>query len=408
MASDRREYRVPYSPRGTTYTERESEAFRALIDSPETLSCGPQRRAFELEFASYVGVDPDLAVATSSCTVALELATHLCGIGPGDNVVVTPQSYQATLNPLLGMDVEVRFGDVDANTLCLDPASIVGLIDERTRALFLTHYGGLMVDMPALHRVVDSASMTIVEDCAHAHGSSLNGRRAGAWGNVSCFSFQSMKNMSTLGQGGMMLLPDRATAQRARKLIAVEPDADFIPRARNDLDGYTKGPDTVFTHDKNAFSEDCVLIRRHGTNATLPEPAAAVGRVQLDRLPEFLARRSLIAAYFDAAISEIPGIKAQTTPGDQAHSNHLYTCFVERNNVAMAEALVELGIEVQQRYFPLHLLPEWRARGGCVGSCPVAERIWFESHLNLPIYPAMTDDQVEYVATALKKAAACI
>jgi perosamine synthetase len=404
MADPRVSFRVPYLPKGTTYSQAEVDAVQALLASEATLSCGSERAAFEQEFATFLGVDPRLAVATSSCTVALELATYLANLQPGDNVVVTPQSYQATLNPLLALEVEVRFGDIDPETLCLDPASIEPLIDARTRAVYVTHYGGLPVDMHRLQQVVARSHITIIEDCAHAHGSSLAGRRAGSWGNIACYSFQSMKNMSTLGQGGMIILPDQATAGRVRRLVAVEPDATFVPRPQSEhLGPYRGAPPSVVTHAKNAFTHECTAIARHGTNATLAEPAAAVGRVQLRRLPEFLTRRAEIARRLDGHLRDIPGVRPQRTPEGQVHAHHLYTCFIEggSDNHAVAAMLIERGVQIQQRYFPLHLLPEWRRRGGHPGQCPVTEDIWFRRQLNLPIYPAMTDDQVDYVADAL-------
>jgi perosamine synthetase len=319
---------------------------------------------------------------------------------------VTPQSYQATLNALLGLDVEVRFGDIDPETLCLNPASVEALLDQRTRAVFLTHYGGLMVRMDRLNAVLSGRDVLVVEDCAHAHGSSFKGRMAGAFGNIGCYSFQSMKNMSTLGQGGMLLLPDARMAERARSIIAVEPDATFSPKVPSGILGpYLAGPQSVLTHEKNAFAAECISIARHGTNSTLTEPSAAVGRVQLKRLPEFLAQRKKIANTLDTLLSAIPGIRPQHNQPDFVHSHHLYTCFCEDriDNQTVAEAMVRQGIEVQQRYFPLHLLPEWRFRGGRLGQCPIAESIWFKHQLNLPINPSLTDAQIEYMADALRE-----
>ena len=400
-------YRVPYSPRGSDYGVRELEALRFLFHSQETLSCGKERSAFEREFAQYVGVAPERAVSMANCTVALEIATYLADLRPGDNVIVTPQSYQATLNPLLALDVEVRFADIDPETLCLSPSSIMPLLDDRTQAVLLTHYGGLMADIDQLHAVLSGRNILVIEDCAHSHGSSFKGRHAGASGNIACFSFQSMKNMSTLGEGGLMLLPNEAMAERVRALISIEPDATFEPRNPvGSLGPYSCGSPSVFTHDKNAFSHDCTAIRRHGTNSTLSEPAAVVGRVQLTRLPEFLAERRRIAGKLDSLLADIPGVRPQQTPEGHIHSHHLYTCFVEEgiDNQSVARAMVEAGVEIQQRYFPLHLLPEWRLRGGKPGLCPVTEKIWFKHQLNLPIYPSMTDEQIEYVALALRKA----
>lgn len=400
-------FRVPYLLKGSTYSEDEVEAVRRVLLSDATLSCGPERAEFEREFAEFIGIEPAFAVATTSCTVALELATYLIDLRPGDNVVVTPQSYQATVNPLLALDIEVRFGDINRETLCLDPNSVAPLVDGRTRAVYVTHYGGLMADIPRLHEVLSGHNVVVVEDCAHAHGSSIAGRRAGSFGNIGCYSFQSMKNMSTLGQGGMMILGDIATAERVRRLIAVEPDATFTPRDKaRSLGPYRSTSSPVFTHHKNAFTHDCVEIRRHGTNATLSEPAAAVGRVQLRRLAGHLHRRAHIALRLDEQLSTLDGIRPQRTPDGFVHSHHLYTCFVDRRigNETLADAMLKRGVEIQQRYFPLHLLPEWRARGGHVGQCPVAEDLWFHEQLNLPIYPSMKDEQVDYVASALSDA----
>jgi perosamine synthetase len=282
-------------------------------------------------------------------------------------------------------------------------------VDARTRAVFLTHYGGLMADLNGLRAVLTGRNVTVVEDCAHAHGSAIRGRRAGAWRNVACYSFQSMKNISTLGQGGLMVLPDEEMAKRVRRMIAVEPDADFAPRpVAGELGPYRAAPPSLFTHDKNAFTHDCTALHRHGTNSTLPEPAAAAGRVQLRRIGEFLAGRARVAARLDGHLSAMDGVRPQRTPPGQTHSHHLYTCFVDPRigNEAVGAAMVERGVEIQQRYFPLHLLPEWRARGGRPGQCPVAERVWFREQLNLPISPHMSDDQVDLVAEVLRDALA--
>ena len=398
-------YRVPYSPRGSDYGPEEFAALRRVLTGPYTLSCGVERDIFEQEFKQHVNVEH--AVAVSSCTMGIELVLRLIDLRVGDNVISTPQTYQSTVNPLLDSPVEVRFADVLPDTLCLSPAAVERRIDRRTRAILVTHYGGMPAEMDELKALADAYDAVLIEDCAHAHGALYKGRVPGALGHVGVYSFQSMKNMSTLGQGGMVTTNDGCLANRLRRARAVEPDAEFTSRRSSMLGPYASDPEKVFTHAKNAFHQDCTVIRSNGTNSTLPEPAAAVGRVQLRRLPEFVARRQYLARLLDSALAQIPELEPASGPHHCETAHHLYTCFlmpgVKIDNRTVCARLEAAGIEIQQRYFPLHLLPEWRLRGGALGQCPETEDTWFRRQINLPIYPAMPDDAVEVIADAFRQ-----
>lgn len=403
-ASVPRVFVVPYSPRGSIFDVADSAAVERLLRSDATLSCGIEREAFEAEFKAYIGAEH--CVSTSSCTVALEMAADLLDLSPGDEVIATPQSYQATLNPFLDLPVTVRFCDVDPNSLGLDPDALRPLLTPRTRAVVLTHYGGLPCDMAPIFALADRFGFTVIEDCAHAHGCVYDGKHVGATSHVATFSFQSMKNMSTLGQGGMLVTRSASMAERVRRLRDVEPDARFTQRATAATFGVYSAPDDqLLRHEKNAYVEDCTSLRRRGTNSVLPEAAAAVGRTQLKRLPLFVARRTAIARRLDAALGQVEGLRLQTTPDNAEHAHHLYTVFIEPesglNNTLLSQALNERGVEIQLRYFPLHLLPEWRLRGGAYGQCPTVENVWFTQQINLPIYPSLTDEQVDYMAGAV-------
>jgi len=393
------DYKVPYLPSGSIFGEAEIEAVRRTLMSGKTLSCGLEREAFEEEFAAFVGVP--YAVSVTNCTVALELATYLAQVRPGDEVIAATQTYQATIQHLLGSGVTVKFCDIDANTLNIDPDCLASLIGPRTRALYLVHYGGASADMAPIMDLADRHGITVIEDCAHSVGATYRGRMPGGLGHIGCFSFQSYKNISTLGEGGMLTFKDERWNAKLRRIRAIEPDADFRPRTPTSLGSYAWPADEIERHDKNAYSEDCVAVRYPGTNSTLAEPAAAVGRVQLRRLSEFLERRTQIANRLDAGLSAIPGIRVQQRNPDAPSAHHLYTCFLDPDTGldrdAIARVLNEDSIEIQLRYFPLHLLPEWRASGHGLGECQVAERVWFHEQLNLPIYPQMADWQVEYM-----------
>lgn len=400
-----RKFTVPYSPVGTTYGDAELKALVSCLTGSETLSCGRQRDLFEAEFAAYTGVRHAISVA--NCTVALEMATYLCDLKPGDEVIATAQSYQATVTPLLTSPATVRFCDVDPLTLNIDPAAIERLVTERTRAIFLVHYGGDMADMAAIRALADSRGIIIVEDCAHAVGASRDGVRPGASGGIGCFSFQSYKNISTLGEGGMLTTDSDEWAYRLRRLRSIEPDAEYAPRTTNRLGPYQVPDDGVFRHEKEAFTDDCLVVRHPGTNSTLAEPAAAVGRVQLGRIEELVARRTAIAATLDDALRDQPCVTIQPRPANATSAHHLYTVFIEAaarvDQLTLMGRLVEEGIEIQQRYFPLHLLSEWRRLGNDLGLCPVTEHTWFHRQLNLPIYPQMNDSQLSFMIDALAR-----
>lgn len=400
MAPDR--YVVPYLPRGSTYGSAEIEAVTRLLQSGERLSCGPQREAFEAEFADHVGIEH--AISLTNATIALEFATYLLDLRPGDEVIAATQTYQANVAPLLNLPVQVRFCDIDPNSLTISPDAFADLVTDRTRAVYLVHHGGMPADLEPILKTADAYGITVVEDCAHALGTRYHGTVPGR-AHLGCWSFQSYKNISTLGEGGMLTVSNPRWAAIARRIRAIEPDADFRPREERSIGIHAEPADDVERHAKNAYREDCVTLRHPGTNSTLSEPAAAVGRVQLRRLDEFVGRRREIAQILDSALGEIAGIRLQTRGPGIVSSHHLYTCFLEEDTGIDRDELIRRldarGIQIQLRYFPIHLLPEWRWRGHGLGECPVAERVWFRQQINLPIYPQLTGSQIDYLVETM-------
>jgi perosamine synthetase len=396
---------VPYSPVGTCLGRAELDAVERTVTSGRSLSCGDERRAFEAEFSQLTGAAHTLSL--TNCTIALELATYLLNLEPGDEVITTPLSYQATITPLLMGPARVVFADIDPDTLNIDPASVERLMTRRTKAVYLVHYGGSLADMEALRSFCAPRGIRIVEDCAHSLGAEDEGYRPGDQGALACFSFQSYKNISTLGEGGAISLDDPDEAAVLHRITSIEPDADFAPRASTSLGPHPRPGDAVFRHEKNAYVEDCVALRHPGTNSTLAEPAAAVGRVQLKRLDELVEARRRIAERLDRVLAAADGARsAGARPGTRS-AHHLYSALLEPSAYsqdAVLQALIAGGVEVQQRYFPLHLLPEWRFHGSCYGDCPVAEQVWFHQLVNLPIYPQMTERQLSHLENALAEA----
>jgi dTDP-4-amino-4,6-dideoxygalactose transaminase len=186
----------------------------------------------------------------------------------------------------------------------------------------------------------------------------------------------------------------------------MEPDASFSDRPSISVFGRFAEPidPRRVTHEKNAYTQDCDLIRASGLNAQMSDPAAAVGRSQLARLPAMIERRSMLAAILDARLTSIPGIETLPVPRDQQHARHLYAFRLVSPSIRrdhLVSLLNDRGIEVVLRYFPLHLLPEWRLRGKRLGDVPTTEHIWFEELVNLPISPQLEPEDMYYMADAV-------
>ncbi|GAA3435563.1 aminotransferase class V-fold PLP-dependent enzyme [Kutzneria kofuensis] len=393
---------VPFPMLGGVLDEPELAVLGEVLRSGDRLSQGQWRDRFERAFADHVGARHALTV--TSGTVALEMAVRLLDLQPGDEVIATPQTFQATVHALLGLPVTVRFCDIDANSLNIDVARMAELVTPRTRAVMLVHYGGLPAPMDEIMAITRPRGIVVVEDCAHALGASYRGRRPGALADIGCFSFHSSKTITTLGEGGMITFDRDDWAERVARIRGNDCDGVYrAATARFDEVPKALYPGLAHTHE-------CVTVRDPGTNATMGEPAAAVGLVQLGRLAELSARRRHVAGVLDDHLRDRDDIRIQAVPPDVVHGRHLYTCFVEpgsgidRN--ALIRSLEDLGVEMWLRYFPLHLLPEWRSRGHDFGECPTAERLWFGSQLNLPCHPALTDIHLERLVAALDKALA--
>jgi perosamine synthetase len=407
--SSKRNFTVPYAGQGSILGLEEVEAVAQALQD-DTLAYGPRRDRFEAEFAAYTGVK--YAFSTSSCTAALFLSVELLGLGPGDEVIVTPQTFWATIRGLQYAGVTLRFGDIDPNTLNLDPTTIEAKITPRTKAIYLVHMGGLLADMDPIMEIARKHNLFVVEDSAHAPGAEYKGRKAGSIGDIGCFSFHSLKNMSTLGEGGMITFNREEWADKVRPLSSIGAVYPHKAKMEERIGPYLKSPYRYNDHSAGAFSFDVNGPIRVGNNFRMSEVAAAVGSVQLRKLDGLNETRRKIAQRLNEGLSAIDGVRIQTVPAGFKHIYHLYVFFyqplIENSNLEKENLIrildQEAGIEIINRYFPIHLLPEVRCLGHDFGECPIAEKIWFEQHVNLPIYPTLTLEQVDYMIDWVGKA----
>jgi dTDP-4-amino-4,6-dideoxygalactose transaminase len=262
---------------------------------------GDEGRAFEREFADFVGTKH--AIAMSNGTVALELALHALGVGPGDEVIVPSRTFIASASAVVAVGAQPRCADIDRDSGNLTAQTVAAAISLRTRAVVVVHLGGWPADVDAIRELCQSHGIAVVEDCAQAHGAKLRGRAVGSLGHVAAFSFCQDKIMTTGGEGGMVTTDDDEIWERVW--------------SRKD-----HGKDYATVHRKDHPPGFRWLHARFGTNARMTEMQAAIGRVQLRKLPLWVATRRRHAARLFERLANVPGIEMPRPGAESFHAHY--------------------------------------------------------------------------------------
>lgn len=350
------------------------------------VSQGPQVAAFEREFAATVGAPH--ACAVSNCTTALHLALLAVGVGPGDEVITASHSFIATANAIWYCGATPVFIDIDPTTYNLDPRCVVEAVTERTRAILAIHQMGMPCDLHALMAVANRHDIALVEDAACAAGSQI--RIDGQWerigrprGQIACFSFHPRKVITT-GEGGMLTTSDP------------ECDRKFRLCRQHGM----SVPDTVRHGSQQVIFEDYLVI---GFNYRMTDVQAAVGRKQLERLPDLVSRRRAIAASYAELLGNIDGLALPVEP-EWARSNWQSYCVRLPNRVdqkAVMQSLLNQGIATRRGIMCSHREPPYSSekQHHDLRQSELAQ----DNSILLPIYTQMTEDDVARVANALRR-----
>ena len=357
--------------------QEEQEAALRVISSG-WLTMGEEVAQFEREFAEFTGTRHAIGVA--NCTSALHIVLKAMGIGPGDEVLCPSLNFCAGANVITALGADVVFVDVTSpDDLCISPKDAAEKITPRTKAIMFMHYGGYPCDMDVLAALAEERGLLLVEDAAHAPGASLDGVSCGAMGDAGCFSFYSNKNMST-GEGGMVTTDDEDLARRIRLLRSHGMTAPTMDR-----------------HKGHAFSYD---LAEPGFNCRLDEVRAAMGRVQLSRLPDFNERRRKLADRYRTGLAENPHVSVPFGKARGESSNHIQPILLEpgTDRHAFMEHLKARGIQTSIHYPPSHLF-DWYAKHAHPARLPVTEDVATRL-VTLPLYASMTPDQVDAVCKA--------
>ncbi|MDX9842495.1 MAG: DegT/DnrJ/EryC1/StrS family aminotransferase [Aquabacterium sp.] len=355
------------------------------------VTTGPKARQFEQAFVDYLGDASLQAIAVNSATAGLHLALEALGIGPGDEVITTTHTFTATAEVVRYLGADVKLVDIDPATINIDPAAIEAAITPRTKALMPVHYAGLSVDMDAIHAIAQKHGLKVVEDAAHALPTTWKGQRIGTLqSDAVVFSFYANKTMTT-GEGGMLVTRDAALAARAKVMR---------------LHGINRDAFDRFTAKVPSWYYEIVAP---GFKYNLTDIAAAMGLHQLKRLPGFQTRREQIAARYDAALADLPLIlPPRPVHAGDLHSWHLYVVRLsdeaQINRDQLIDSLFADGIGVSVHYIPLHLHPYWKERYALKPEQFPHSQKAYERMVTLPLYTRMTDEDVERVITAVRKA----
>lgn len=360
----------------------------AAVQQPlkdQWITMGEVTNRLESEFASRCGVKH--AIAVNNCTAGLHLAVLASGIKVGDEVICPTLTFVATANAVRYVGAVPVFCDsAGPNNLNIAPEDVAALIGPKTRGILVVHYAGFPVNMVAMQEIADKHGLVVIEDCAHALFSTLHGRCCGAWGNVAAFSFFGNKNM-TCGEGGMVTTNEDAIADKVRNMRS---------------HGMTTL--TLDRYKGRAFSYDVIA---HGYNYRMDEIRSALALVQLGRLDGFLAERQRIRERYCSRLSgsnlTVPDFdwKGISRPGDSV-GNHIMPVLLPagQSREAIATFLKDHGIQSSVHYRPVHTFSAFSGVATATLNLSRTEAI-ADRELTLPMYPTMTDQQVDLVCDTL-------
>jgi dTDP-4-amino-4,6-dideoxygalactose transaminase len=368
MVSDKTPLEVPFLDLRAQYGSIREELLGAITDVADSTRyvLGPAVESFEQDFAAYMGAEH--CVAVNSGTSALHLALIAAGVGPGDEVITVPMTFVATTWAVTYVGATPVFVDVDPVTYTMDPAQVEDKITKRTKAILPVHLYGQSADLAPLLEIGARCGIPVIEDAAQAHGASYQGRPVGGQGFAGCFSFYPGKNLGALGEGGAIVTNDVLAAVRMRAL------RDHAQGAR-------------YHHDELGFNYRMDAFQ-----------GAALG-VKLQHLEPWLEGRRSAARRYGEFLAGLPLQIPVEKPGNR-HVWHLYVVLHPARD-RLQEELGAVGISTGLHYpIPVHLQKAYAHLGHREGDFPVAEKVGREC-LSLPMFPELTSEQQQVVATAL-------
>jgi len=364
------------------------EEIRSVVETLESgwLTSGSKVKRFEENFSRFIGCQ--YSVAVNSCTAALHLALEAVGIDEGDEVIVPTMTFTATAEVVLYFKAKPVLVDCRPNSFNIDPDLLERAITAKTKAIIPVHFGGQSCDMERILQIARKHKLYVIEDAAHALPAKYHGKTIGTIGDITCFSFYATKTITT-GEGGMATTQNPEWAARMRMMS---------------LHGISHDAWKRYTKEGSWYYE----VVQPGFKYNLTDIGAAIGIEQLKKCDAFGAARTRIAATYDQRFSDLYEIETPVCEPDVQHAWHLYVIQLDLerlkiNRDQFIETLKEQGIGTSVHFIPLHLHPYYRDKFSYVpDDFPKATEI-YQRIISLPIYPKMTESQVDHVVQAVSK-----
>lgn len=391
------EFKVSTPARMQPYSQ---EAINAVVETMTNSECQTQGaclRKFEEDFRSYCGAKH--AFAVDNCTNALTTAAILCRLKPGDEVIVPAYTFCSTAIAFGKTGARIVWADIDRNTWVIDPKDVERKVTSRTKAIVVVHLLGMPANMAAIMDIAAKHGLRVVEDCAQAPGASIDGRKVGSFGDFGCFSFHGAKNVTTLGEGGMLAVRNDEDAKLVSGLrfCGIRPydgprDRYWVPAMSNvDLDLEGIWPNNFCLGEAQCALGSILLRSLDQTNATL--------RTQAEKIKN--------------ALADVPEISFATIPHGYVHIFHQFILHYDgsasgRNRNELLDVLTkEYKIRSIVQYYPLYRYPLFQKLGAGKHACPVLEQ-WWDNSFSLPWWCGMPDETIDYLTSSLRKAVASL
>lgn len=388
-------YRLPWPSRGISYTADEIQKVVEVMSAPcsEALTQGPHQEEFEQAFSRYHGGLP--AFATSSGAAALELAALLIRLQPGDEVIIPAHTYVASALPFARWGARIVWADIDPGTRVVTEETVAACLSGRTRAVVVVHLYGLNAPMDGLVSLARDQGIVIVEDCAQSLGASYRGGRSGTHGDIATYSFHAQKNITTLGEGGM--------------ITTRSPDfAEWIPGLRHN--GHRPYPEDRARYWSPAMSNvDFDLENVWPYNFSIGEVQCALGTLLMSRLDDINARRYRYARRIIESLAEsCPELEFQYIPTGSTHSYHLLCAKYDTVGSATRDDLIrilntEFSIQPVVQYYPLYRYPLFVRAGMGDAHCPRTDE-FFDNMLSFPFSETYSDEDIAFLTSSIQSA----
>lgn len=386
------DFKIPFSGVGAKYTDYEKQIVLNAMNSEATFTQGTELLRFEKKFSEFIEVEK--AFATSSAAGALELSAMLLNFKEGDEVICPAHTYAASAYPFAKHGAKLVWCDINPETWVVDYDHLIKHVTSKTRAIILVHLYGLPVELHEIIKFARSRNIVVIEDCAQAVGASLGGKPVGSFGDLSVFSFQSHKNISTLGEGGM-LCTNR------------EDFAAAIPGLRHNGHAPFNRSDPRYYWIPAMSNVDQDIQGIWPVNFCLGEVQSALGAAMIDRVRDINnARKERFYSFANDTI-DIKGISIQKIPLGCNSAFHLLPIKLEPAIYSRDEVIETLaydfGVQAVVQYYPLNRYPLFAKNGFGVADIPNTDRL-FDNMVSLPFHHWMTDSDFEYTKTCFKKA----